>query len=289
LKRRITIGCAAASAAALVATSAQATFHLMQVEQLIGGVGGDTTAQAIQLRTRAPNQCFLGQGRLTVLDADGLNPISIQDFSTCPPLPMPCTATCPTGARILIASPGFAATLDNPITPDLTMDNLIPPSYLAAGSLVFTDAAGTDILWRISWGGAAYTGPNDVACTNDDTTCPNPGSVAPPFPTALPSATDQALLFPGGATAVSTNNAADYVVTAGAATFTNNASQSGTVQLAAPCPWDCEASPNGAVGTADLLALLAQWAGPGSCDIDGSGAVSTNDLLDLLGNWGECP
>ncbi len=34
------------------ALPAQATFHLMQIEQVIGGVNGDTTAQAIQLRMR---------------------------------------------------------------------------------------------------------------------------------------------------------------------------------------------------------------------------------------------
>ena len=33
--------------------AAHATFHLMQIEQVIGGVNGDTTAQAIQLRMRA--------------------------------------------------------------------------------------------------------------------------------------------------------------------------------------------------------------------------------------------
>ncbi|MHC4447637.1 MAG: hypothetical protein ACYSXF_07655 [Planctomycetota bacterium] len=55
----------------------------------------------------------------------------------------------------------------------------------------------------------------------------------------------------------------------------------------ASCDGDC-GDPDGTVSTADLLALLAQWGGPGSCDIDGSGTVSTADLLVLLGNWGPC-
>ena len=41
---------------------AHATFHFMQIEQVIGGVNGDSTAQAIQLRMRSafPNlQPFL--------------------------------------------------------------------------------------------------------------------------------------------------------------------------------------------------------------------------------------
>ncbi len=36
-----------------------------------------------------------------------------------------------------------------------------------------------------------------------------------------------------------------------------------------------------------LIALLAQWGGPGSCDFDGGG-VGINDFLDLLAAWGPC-
>ena len=36
----------------LLAQPAFATFHLMQIEQVIGGVNGDTSRQAIQLRMR---------------------------------------------------------------------------------------------------------------------------------------------------------------------------------------------------------------------------------------------
>src|SRR4029079_6728131 len=49
-----------------------------------------------------------------------------------------------------------------------------------------------------------------------------------------PSTTLQALLFPGLATDSSTNNAADYVLTAGAAVFTNNLGNSFTVTLPGP-------------------------------------------------------
>jgi outer membrane protein assembly factor BamB len=54
------------------------------------------------------------------------------------------------------------------------------------------------------------------------------------------------------------------------------------------CPWDC-GDMNGTVGTADLLALLSQWGGPGSCDFDGDMNIGTSDLLELLSNWGSCP
>jgi hypothetical protein len=54
------------------------------------------------------------------------------------------------------------------------------------------------------------------------------------------------------------------------------------------CPWDC-GDGNGSVATADLLALLAGWGGPGPCDFDQNGVISTADLLKLLGMWGACP
>ncbi|MHC4414565.1 MAG: hypothetical protein ACYS0G_04710 [Planctomycetota bacterium] len=59
------------------------------------------------------------------------------------------------------------------------------------------------------------------------------------------------------------------------------------VPVADACPWDC-GNADGSVDIADLLALLAQWGGPGACDIDGGG-VGISDLLALLGNWGICP
>jgi len=57
---------------------------------------------------------------------------------------------------------------------------------------------------------------------------------------------------------------------------------------AVPCPWDCQAVPDGAVGINDFLGLLAQWGSPGTCDFDGGG-VGINDFLDLLAHWGACP
>jgi hypothetical protein len=56
-----------------------------------------------------------------------------------------------------------------------------------------------------------------------------------------------------------------------------------------PCPWDCEPIPDGSVGIADFLDLLAQWTEVGtSCDFDGGG-VGITDFLELLANWGSCP
>jgi len=195
---------------------------------------------------------------------------------------------CSFADRVLITSANFADFLDGSAPADFTLTNLIPESYLAAGSLTFEEDFGI-IFWRLSWGGAAYTGPNDGDCINDDDPCPD-GDFGPPWPGPLPSGGVQALQFQGPAAAESTTNFDDYELTMGAAVFTNNAGQSATVTPPDVCPWDCEVEGgNGVVGTSDLLALLADWGvADVLCDFDGSG-VGTADLLKLLANWGACP
>ncbi len=283
------VGAVAATAAALATGTAEATFHLMQIQQVIGGVNGDTTAQAIQLRFRDAGQCFLDPARLRVRDAAGLNPILLFDFSVCPAFPSQCVPGCAGGDTVLLVSPAMAAYLDPPITPDFILTNLIPAGYLAAGSLTFEDNVGT-VYWRLSWGGAGYTGSNAGASDNDDSF---PGNFGPPFPGALPSNSDQALLFHGPFTAESTTNAADYGATAGAAVFTNNLDQTTTVVRPNLCPWDFtgpKGTPDDTVGVNDLLDLLSAWGpNPGNpADFDGSGDVGIVDLLKLLANWGPC-
>ncbi len=202
--------------APVVLSASPTTFDLMQIEQLIGGINGDVTAQAIQLRMRANFQGSVSLARLQAWDATGSNPVLIIDFTTN-------VANGDTGARVLVASTNFVNSTNPAVNPDFSMTNLIPMSYLAAGSLTFEDDAGT-ILWRISWGGASYTGSTMGIALNDAD-----GEFGPPFDGALPTTDTQALLFPGAANALSTNNAADYVLTGGAAVFTNNAGESSTV------------------------------------------------------------
>ena len=59
------------------------------------------------------------------------------------------------------------------------------------------------------------------------------------------------------------------------------------------CISDCPADLNddGAVGAADLLALLASWGPCKGCaaDLDDNGSVGASDLLALLASWGPCP
>ena len=216
----------AALASLALALPVQASFHLMQIEQVIGGVNGDTTAQAIQLRMRAFGENLVSGATLIAYDASGNNPITLGTFTA--------NVTNNTaGTRILIATANFANYVGSPITPDLTMTNPIPASYLAAGRLTYqkpTYMAG-NALWSVSWGGAGYTGPNTGTLDND-----SDGNFAPPFANALPSSSTSALHFNGAANAMSTNNAADYSIPAGAATFINNAGASATLIDVTPTP-----------------------------------------------------
>ena len=196
--------------------TASATFHLMQIEQVIGGVNGDTTAQAIQLRMRAPGQNLVAQAKVVVRDATGANPITVIDMLTNVPVGT-------TGARVLIASANFANYTNPAVVPNFTMTNLIPDSYLAAGTLTFESNAGA-VYWRLSWGGANYSGSCTGMVDNDAN-----GNFCPPYPGVLPSDSLQALQFTGSATAMSTSNDLQYAVTTGPAVFTNNANASFTV------------------------------------------------------------
>jgi hypothetical protein len=200
------------------AAPAVASFHLMQVEQLIGAAGGDNTRQAIQLRMRFADQGSVGASRLYVRDANGANPVLLLDNPSVVDMPDETQ-----GARVLITSANFSAAYGP--TPDFTLTALIPPSYFAAGSLTFEDDIGT-VYWRLSWGGAAYLGSGAGAVDNDADMNFNP-----PFPLALPS-NNTALQFEGTAAAASSNNLDDYSFSSGNAVFTNNLGQTGTVPVA---------------------------------------------------------
>lgn len=197
--------------------SAHASFHLMQIEQVIGGVNGDVTAQAVQLRCRAVGENFVSLGRLRAWNASGTSPVLIIDTTTNVPIGN-------LGSRVLITSSNFNSHTSPTAVPDFTMTNPIPAAYLAAGSLTWEDNVGT-IYWRLSWGGSAYTGPGTMSNLNDAN-----GNANPPFGSALPSASLVALKFTGTAGAMSTTNAADYALSANPAVFINNAGASFTLQ-----------------------------------------------------------
>jgi len=205
----------------LLVVPAYATFHNMQIEQVIGGVDGDNTVQAIQLRMRSSFQNLVQNSRLVAWDAAGANPVVISTPASSVP-------NQGAGVRVLIASASFASATSPAASPDFTMDNLIPASYLAAGSLTFENSAGSIVYWRLSFGGGSYTGSNSGSTTND-----LDGDFGPPFAGPLPSSDTQAVRFQGSGTAMSTTNEADYSLTGGDAVFRNNAGQSFTVESTA--------------------------------------------------------
>src|ERR1041384_4363027 len=87
-----TIALAAAFAGA---RPSRASFHLMQIEQVVGGVCGDTSRQAIQLRMRFGDQEFVDGKQLKAWDAAGANPIVLLTFPSDAPIGDP-------GRRILV-------------------------------------------------------------------------------------------------------------------------------------------------------------------------------------------
>jgi len=277
-----TLGRVSFAAVAVLAASreAPASFHFMQIEQVIGGVDDDATAQAIQLRMRFQFQCFLGNGaRLRAHDAAGLNPVLLALLDKD-------LAGCALGDRVVVATVAFLDQTDPPLQSDFLMVAPIPESYLAAGSLTFENTLGTEVYWRLSWGGNGYTGDTSGAVINDAD-----GEFGPPWPGPLPSAGKQALLFQNTAGAQSTANIDDYMLTPGAAVFTNNACD--RFRLGDPCPWDCAnigcQNVDNDVGILDFLILLSLWDTPGPvCDFDGGG-VGITDMLALLAHWGTCP
>ncbi len=281
MNRHSLLSLAAVGCAAGVAGPADANvLDLMQIEQVIGGVAGDTTAQAIQLRMRDDFQCLMSLGKLIAHDAAGENPVLLIDFQSDVP-------GCSFGDRVLIVSENFCPFLNDHHPADFTLTNLIPESYLAAGSITFEENGRMFVFWRLSWGGDGYTGDTTGDIFNDAD-----GEFGPPWPGPLPSGGLQALQFQGPAAAQSTNNLDDYALTKGTSSWTSNA---GLTDHLTTCPADFDKGGGcaGVVGMTDLLILLAAW-GPTPpeghpADLDCDGTVGILDLLTLLTAWGPCP
>jgi hypothetical protein len=242
------------------------SFHLMQIERMVGGVNGDTSAQAIQLRMRSFGQEFVSLGRLMAYDANGENPIVLMDPKTNVP-------NGDTGDTVLFVTDAMKNFTDPPVVGDFTLANPIPDAYLAAGKISWEDNGGAQVLWIICAGGADYTGSTKGSLTNDDD-----GEFGPPF--AGPFPTDGAgLVFQGGAADKSHSNATDYALTNAPATLTNNAGD--TFQIVLPPP-DCYPDLNGdtVLDLFDFLEFTNLFnAGDELADCEADGAF---DLFDFL-------
>lgn len=196
--RTIALGC---MLLALAGSSARASFHLMQIEEVIGGIDGDPTAQAIQLRMRAAGQNIVSASRLRAWDSNGANPILLIDITSN-------VANAQSGANILLTTPNFNSLMSGVpgYSADFTLVNPIPQSYLTGGKVTFEDDGGT-IYWSLAFGG--YTGSNTGSTTNDAD-----GNFGLPA-AALTINGAQGLVFQGTSSAPSTTNAADYVLLSG--------------------------------------------------------------------------
>ena len=201
--------------AALAATRAEASFHVMQVEQILAGVDGSTSTQAIQLRMRTGFQSQVQNAQIFAWDANGANPVLLKAF-------LSAVSNSAAGAHMLVGTANLNASTNPPLTPDFVLDNPIPASYIAAGSLTFEDTFGT-VYWRVSWGGASYLGPTGGSITNDA------DGLFGVYPDPLPIGSAQALLFQFAASAPSTANQDDYAVTPAAAVFTKNSGTSASI------------------------------------------------------------
>ena len=207
MNHRSSLACAAALAA--LTSASDAAFHVMQIEQIIGGVNGDTSRQAIQLRMRSANQTVIGNGRLRAWDANGANPIVIVDPTTS-------VTNGAVGSNVLLASVGFNAVMASVpgYASDFTLTSLIPVAYLGGGKITWEDNSGATIYCSVAFG--AYVGTNTGSTQNDAD-----GNFGPPT-SAPPTNARQGIRFTGAATALSTTNAADYAVTADPTTVRNN-------------------------------------------------------------------
>lgn len=210
----------------------------MQIEEVIGGVNGNTAAQAIQLRMGPGGQNGVAASSLWAADATGLNRVLLLNIASN-------VGSGNTGDRVLLSTSAFntlMTTGGNPsYTPDFTLASAIPAGYLNAGKITFEDDAGNvatpgAIYWSLAWGGAGYTGTNTGIATNDAD-----GDFGPAFGSALPTGSRTGVIFTGAAGALSTTNSADYALTANPATVTRNNGSSFSV---VPEP-----------GTAGLLAI----------------------------------
>jgi hypothetical protein len=79
-------------------------------------------------------------------------------------------------------------------------------------------------LWRVSWGGASYSGSGAVDVINDVD-----GDCNPAYPSTIDGAGGQSVKFKFDPTTKSTTNANDYAPSHGADHVWNNAGKKGTV------------------------------------------------------------
>ena len=245
-----------------LAAHAHASFHFMQIEQVIGGVHGDVSQQAVQLRMRAAGQNQLQFSRLLAYDANGDNPVLLMDFDAAVP-------SGNAGDRVLVTTLDFASRQN--VAVDFMGAAVIPAAYFGGGRLSF-ESDGGQVVYSLCWGN--YAGPNDGSTDNDDD-----GQFGPCEPGPLPSAGTAALRFSGAATDLGTSNAADFALSTAPAVFTNNngSASAVVVRTFALRGGDCDDNdPSISPAAAEVPDNLRDDDCDGLADEDAFGAPSAN-------------
>jgi hypothetical protein len=202
----------------LAVTPAQAQYAHVQIEMVIGSVDGDPAAQAVQLRIGQAGDNALAGMEVVACDATGANPVTICTIPSN-------VSNGALGARVLLCSNAMLGRLAPSITPDFMLSAPIPTSYLAAGSLYLDmpgDAMGP--LWRLSWGGASYSGSGAVETINDAD-----GDCNPAYPSTIDGVVGRGVQFRFDPATPSTTNANDYASGQGADQVWNNAGDKATI------------------------------------------------------------
>ena len=220
-------------------SSGRANFHVMQVEQVIGSVEGNTSAQAIMLRLRSGGQNVVTNGQLKAYDANGANPVTLWNVAVTSP------ANSAAGANVLFTSTAFDSLMASVpgYSKDFNLTGTIPASYFAAGKVTWESDAGA-IEWALAFGN--YAGTNTGATTN---TTGASGNFGAPFASGLRTTGAEGIRLSIAASALSSGNSSDYALS-NPAMVRNNAGTSFTV-----VPEPCVAALLGVFG----VGALAFW------------------------------
>src|SRR6478735_2137580 len=95
---------AIAVAMPLVVSNAWATFHEMEIEEIVGSINGNTQAQAVQLREKALGQNLVSNANLWASDANGANRVLLLNIAAN-------VTNAASGARILLTTSAFTAAM----------------------------------------------------------------------------------------------------------------------------------------------------------------------------------
>lgn len=164
--RRAAAAFTACSLAMLTASPASASFHEMQIERLLTGIGGSTDVQFVQLQMLDNGQGLVSGSKLIVFNADG-------SFNSVVLTLNKSVANDDEGARILMASASFEEAIG--LVPDFVFpDGSLPTQngMICWGKPIDqTDPNSLNMIDCVSYGN--YTGDD-----NDHTTAP---SLVSPF------------------------------------------------------------------------------------------------------------